>query len=86
MFYIKIYRQRNFDGDDNRNSYLDKQVYFEADDLDHLTRNGTDYQTNLEYKNFAINYLNQSFVNGYWVRFNVLNKTKKKKYWIILQL
>jgi len=37
-------------------------VYFEADDLDHLTSNGTDYQTNLEYRNFAINHLNQSFV------------------------
>ena len=37
-------------------------MYFEADDLDHLTRNGTDYQTNLEYRTFAINHLNQSFV------------------------
>ena len=62
MFYIKIYRQKNYDGNDNGNSYLDKQVYFEADDLDHLTSNGKDYQTNLEYRNFAINHLNQSFV------------------------
>ena len=62
LFYIKIYRQKNYDGNDNVNSYLDKQVYFEADDLDHLTSNGTDYQTNLEYRNFAINHLNQSFV------------------------
>ena len=62
MFYIKIYRQKNYDGNDNGNSYLDKQVYFEADDIDHLTSNGTAYQTNLEYRNFAINHLNQSFV------------------------
>ena len=62
MFYIKIYRQKNYDGNDNGNSYLDKQVYFEADDLDHLTSNGTDYQTNLEYRSFAINHLNQAFV------------------------
>ena len=62
MFYIKIYRQKEYDCNDNGNSYLDKQVYFEADDLDHLTSNGTDYQTNLEYRNFAINHLNQSFV------------------------
>ncbi len=62
MFYIKIYRQKNYDGNDNGNSYLDKQVYFEADDLDHLTSNGTDYQTTLEYRKFAINHLNQSFV------------------------
>ena len=62
LFYIKIYRQKKYDGNDNGNSYLDKQVYFEADDLDHLTSNGTNYQTNLEYRNFAINHLNQSFV------------------------
>ena len=62
LFYIKIYRQKKYDGNDNGNSYLDKQVYFEADDHDHLTSNGTDYQTNLEYRNFAINHLNQSFV------------------------
>ena len=62
LFYIKIYRQKNYDGNDNGNSYLDKKVYFEADDLDHLTSNGTDYQTNLEYRNFALNHLNQSFV------------------------
>ena len=37
-------------------------MYFEADDLDHLTINGTDYQTNLECRKFAINHLNQSFV------------------------
>ena len=36
-------------------------MFFEADDLDHLTSNGTDYQINLEYRNFAINHLNQSF-------------------------
>ena len=35
-------------------------MYFEVDDLDHLKSNGTDYQTNLEYRNFAINHLNQS--------------------------
>ena len=62
MFYIKIYRQKNYDGNDNRNSYLDKQVYFEADDLDYLTSNGTDFQTNLEYRNFAITHINRSFV------------------------
>ena len=37
-------------------------MYFEADDLDHLTRNITDNQTNLEYRNSTINHLNQSFV------------------------
>ena len=37
-------------------------MYFEADDLDHLKTNGTDFKTNLEYRNFAINHLNQSFV------------------------
>ena len=37
-------------------------MYFEADDLDHLTSNGKDYKKNLEYRNFAINHLNQSFV------------------------
>ena len=62
MFYIKIYRQKKYDGNVNGTSYLDKKMYFEADDLDHLTRNGIDYQTNLEYRNFAINHLNQSFV------------------------
>ena len=61
LFYIKIYRQKKYDGNDNGNSYLDKQVYFEADDLDHLTSNGTGFQTNLEYRNLAINHLNQSF-------------------------
>jgi len=37
-------------------------VYFEADDLDHLPSNGTDFKTNLEYRNLAINHLNQSFI------------------------
>ena len=37
-------------------------MYFEADDLDHLPSNGTDFQRNLEYRHFAINHLNQSFV------------------------
>ena len=61
LFYIKTYRQKNYDGNDNGNSYLDKQVYFEADDLDHLTSNGREIKTNLEYRNFSINHLNQSF-------------------------
>ena len=39
-------------------------MYYEADDLDDLTSNGTDFQTNLEYRNFAINHLNQSFVTS----------------------
>ena len=62
LFYIKIYRQNKYDGNDNGNSYLDKQVYFKADDFDHLTGKGKDFKTNLEYRNFAINHLNQSFV------------------------
>ena len=37
-------------------------MYFEADDLDHLPNNGKDFKTNLEYRNFVINHLNQSFV------------------------
>ena len=37
-------------------------MYFEADDLDRLTSNGTDFQANIEYRIFAINHLNQSFV------------------------
>ena len=37
-------------------------MYFEANDLDHLPSNGIDLQTNLEYRNFAINHLNQSFI------------------------
>ena len=37
-------------------------MYFETDDLDHLTSNRSDFQTNLEYRNFAITHLNQSFV------------------------
>ena len=61
MYYIKKYRQKNHEDKDSRNSYLDKQVYFEADDLDHLPSKETDLQTNLEYKKFAINHLNQSF-------------------------
>ena len=36
-------------------------MYFNADDLEHLSSNGTDFQTNLEYRNFVINHLNQSF-------------------------
>ena len=36
-------------------------MYFEADDLDHLTSNRKDFQANLEYRHFAINHLNQSF-------------------------
>jgi len=39
-------------------------VYFEADDLDHLPSNGKDLYTNIEYRNFAINHLNQSFVTS----------------------
>ena len=46
----------------SRNSYVDKQLYFEADDLDHLSSNGTDCKANLNYRNFAINHLNQSFL------------------------
>ncbi|WP_413391011.1 hypothetical protein [Prochlorococcus marinus] len=61
MFYIKIYRQKNYDGNDNGNSNLNKQVYFEADQHEHLTSNGTDFKTNIEYRHFAINHLNQSF-------------------------
>ena len=37
-------------------------MYFEVDDLDHLRSKGTNFQANLEYKNFVINHLNQSFV------------------------
>ena len=37
-------------------------MYFEADDLDHLAINRSDFQTNLEYRNYAITHLNQSFV------------------------
>ena len=62
LFYIKIYRQKNYEGNDSRNSYLDWQVYFEVDDLDHLPSKGKDLHTNLEYRNFVINHLNQSFV------------------------
>ena len=42
LFYIKIYRQ-NYEGNHNRNSFLDKQVYFEADYLDRLESNGADF-------------------------------------------
>ena len=62
LYYIKKYRQKNHEGNDSSNSYLDKKVYFEADDLDHLPINGRDFYTNLEYINFVINHLNQSFV------------------------
>ena len=34
---------------------------FEVDELDHLSSKRTDFQTNLEYRHFAINHLNQSF-------------------------
>ena len=37
-------------------------MYFEADDLDHLPSDGKDFQSNLKYRNFVINHLNQSFV------------------------
>ena len=40
-------------------------MYFEADDLDHLKSNGTDFKTNIEYRNTDINHLNQSFVISY---------------------
>ncbi len=40
-------------------------MYFEADNLDHLTSNRKDFQTNLEYRNFAITHLNRSFVVSY---------------------
>ena len=36
-------------------------MYFEVDDLEHLPSKGTDFESNLEYKNFVINHLNQSF-------------------------
>ena len=62
LFYIKIYRQKNYEGNDSKNSYIDKHVYFEADDLDHLPSKEQDLQTNLEYRDLAINHLNQSFV------------------------
>ena len=39
-------------------------MYFEADDLDRLQSNGRDFQTNLKYRNFIINHLNQSFFNS----------------------
>ncbi len=62
LYYIKKYRQKNHEDKDSRISYLDKQVYFEADNLDHLTSNRKDFQTNLEYRHFAITHLNRSFV------------------------
>ena len=37
-------------------------MYFDADNLDHLPSNGKDFHMNLEYRNFVINHLNQSFV------------------------
>ena len=37
-------------------------MYLEADDLDRLSSNRTDFQTNLKYRYFVINHLNQSFV------------------------
>ena len=57
MFYIKIYRQKNYEGNDNGNSYLNKQVYFEADDLDHLSSKETDFQINIDYRKLIINHL-----------------------------
>ena len=62
LFYIKICRQRNYEGNHSRNYYFYKKVYFEADDLDRLPRNGTDFQADLEYRKLIINHLNQSFV------------------------
>ena len=40
-------------------------MYFEAGDHDQLPRKTKDFQTNLEYRNLAINHLNQSFVMSY---------------------
>ena len=37
-------------------------MYFEADELEHLTSNGVDFQTNIKYRNTVINHLNQSLV------------------------
>ena len=37
-------------------------MYFEADDIDTSISNGKDFKTNLKYRNFFINHLNQSFV------------------------
>ena len=37
-------------------------MYFKADNLDHLPSNSKDFQTNLQYRKFVINHLNQSFV------------------------
>ena len=37
-------------------------MYFEADDLDHLPSDRKDFQSNLKYRNFVINHLNQSLV------------------------
>ncbi len=36
-------------------------MYFEAEDHDLLPSNGKDSHKNLEYRNFFINHLNQSF-------------------------
>ena len=38
-------------------------MYFEADGLD-FTSNETDFKTNIEYRHFSINHLNQSFINS----------------------
>ena len=35
-------------------------MYFEADDLDHLQSDGNDFKSNLKYRNYVINHLNQS--------------------------
>ena len=44
-------------------------MYFEANDLDHLPSNRSDFQTNLEYRNFVINHLNKSFlISSPWGR------------------
>ncbi len=40
-------------------------MYFEADNLDNLGTNGKDLQTNLKYRHFVINHLNQSLVISY---------------------
>ena len=36
-------------------------MYFEAEDHYYLSSNGPDSETNLEYRNLAINHLNQAF-------------------------
>ena len=37
-------------------------MYFDADDLERLTSNGLDSQTNIKYRNTVINHLNQSLL------------------------